>query len=219
MHDHDELIKDAFRGLASAAGPHVRPAGAGAVRATVRQHRTVRGLALGLLAVLVAAVPVTAHALTPHGAQSPPVGSAADPTTATIGPSGATTASPPATASPVPPATASAGSGGRFATAVISVSGVVRNAGTNAGLGGALVALRDSAGHMYKVNTDSTGQFVFRSTAQNPIAPGTLAIGVAMNGFQNQVQDNIKGPAGQAVVNLVLTLQPVTAGTSVTGKP
>lgn len=191
MPDHDELIKDAFRGLVSAAGPNVRPAGTAAVRTTVRHRRTMRALALGTLGVLVVAVPVTAYALTPHGGRSPLTELASIPTTA----------------SPTPSATASA-TQSVLTMAVTSVSGVVRNANTNAGLSGALVALLDSSGHRYQVIANSSGQFVFRSTAQNPITPGTLVIGAAMNGFQNQVLDNVDGQAGTAVSNIVLTLQP-----------
>jgi hypothetical protein len=92
--EQDDLLAASFAEYMAAAGPSVRPEGPSAVRATVAHRRRVRTVALGVLAVLAVAVPVTAYATL--GRSSPPVpGTSPSPSMSAVTPSPSESVEPP----------------------------------------------------------------------------------------------------------------------------
>ena len=88
-------------------------------------------------------------------------------------------------------------------TAVTQVSGRVRDADGKA-VGGATVAVRDSAGHTYEATSDGSGKFSIRSSDSKPIAPGSITVAAGKDGYRT-ARVTARGVAGSAAtVRLIL---------------
>ena len=91
-------------------------------------------------------------------------------------------------------------------TAIVQVTGTVKDIGTGQPIPGATVGLQDSAGHNFSTTTDNFGRFTFKSTQANPIAPGTLAIEAVKDGYK-AVTKNANVQAGQSYNFQTLSLE------------
>jgi hypothetical protein len=98
------------------------------------------------------------------------------------------------------------------APTVKDVSGVVRDATTNAPIKNARVLMLDSgsctATSPCETGTDNNGQFKFTSRPDKPITPGSLQIGASKTGYDtsnNIVQ--VQGKAGQSVAGVTIKIK------------
>ncbi len=95
----------------------------------------------------------------------------------------------------------------------ISVSGVIREAGTGVPIVGATVQLTDSASHVYNTTTGAGGAYSFTSTQAAPIALGSATVAVSKPGAYEATSQAIAistcGPAALDVslgtTNLLVT--------------
>ena len=71
---------------------------------------------------------------------------------------------------------------------IVSLSGVVTEAGTGVPLVGATVTLTDSAAHVYSTTSGANGAYSFTSTQANPIALGSATLAVSKTGYQASSQ-------------------------------
>ncbi|MBM2619420.1 carboxypeptidase regulatory-like domain-containing protein [Actinoplanes sp. LDG1-06] len=99
---------------------------------------------------------------------------------------------------------------GRPATDVARVSGRVRDSGGKA-IRGAALTVQDSAGHEYRKTSDRSGRFSLRSTADRPIAAGSITVVATMDGYRT-ARKTLTGAAGGAV-NALVTLTAVATPT------
>src|SRR5205807_93328 len=101
------------------------------------------------------------------------------------------------------------------APSVTEVSGVVTDSTTGSALAGATVAMQDGANNPRQTGTDSTGHFKFTSSANSPIAPGTLSLGATKDGYQTPTAFvTQQGIAGKGVDNVRIKLKPAGASAS-----
>ncbi|GAB2579516.1 hypothetical protein Aab01nite_55360 [Paractinoplanes abujensis] len=95
--------------------------------------------------------------------------------------------------------------------AVQQISGRIKDQDGKA-VAGALVGMKDSTGRQFQTTSDGSGQYSFRSSDNNPIAPGTISIGAGKDGFENAgVQRQVQ--AGQSAV-IALTLKSKVVATT-----
>ena len=87
---------------------------------------------------------------------------------------------------------------------VREISGKVRD-DTGKSVSDAEVAIQDSAGHRYTTDTNGSGNFRFRSSDDQPIAPGIVIIGAQKDGFKIVTQ-NLNTQAGKSF-NVALTMR------------
>ncbi len=96
---------------------------------------------------------------------------------------------------------------------VPEVSGTVVDSTTAAPIRDAEVTLTDGAGAPHKRGSDANGRFKFTSTSGDPIAPGSLNIIAAKDGFVG-IQKNVEGRAGQSLAGQRIQLKPIAATAS-----
>ncbi|MGA3486540.1 carboxypeptidase regulatory-like domain-containing protein [Micromonosporaceae bacterium DT55] len=85
------------------------------------------------------------------------------------------------------------------------IAGKVTDIATGAGVPGAMVMLLDSAGNNYETGTNDSGNFSFRGSRSNPIAPGPIEIGASHDGKTKST--TINGANGQNVTGVILAMQ------------
>ena len=85
------------------------------------------------------------------------------------------------------------------------ISGKVTDIATGAGVPGATVMLLDSAGKSYETRADNSGNFSFRGSRSNPIAPGSIEIGASHDGQTKTTR--IDAANGQNVRGVILAMQ------------
>src|SRR5256886_7935828 len=100
-------------------------------------------------------------------------------------------------------------------TSVNQISGTVKDVSTGQPIPGATVGLQDSAGHNFSTTTNNSGQYTFKSTQSNPIAPGTLAVEAVKDGYK-AASNHANVQAGQSFAFQALMLES-TATPSATG--
>jgi hypothetical protein len=101
-------------------------------------------------------------------------------------------------------------------TEVDRVAGRVRDTDGKA-IGGAVVAVRDSAGHEYRTASDRNGRFSIKSSAAKPIVEGSITVAAAMDGYQS-ARKSVKGVAG-GTATVQMTLAAVAAPTKSSPSP
>jgi Carboxypeptidase regulatory-like domain len=103
--------------------------------------------------------------------------------------------------------------GPQGAPVVSEVSGTVVDSTTGSPIKDAEVTLTDGASASHKRGSDANGRFRFTSTANDPIAPGSMSIVASKDGFEG-IQKNVEGKAGQTLVNQRIQLKPLAASAS-----
>jgi hypothetical protein len=96
------------------------------------------------------------------------------------------------------------------AQGVTEVSGTVVDAFTNNPIEAAKVFMQDSAPHTWEVGTDSSGNFKIRSSADKPIAAGTLSFKIEKDGIEPFVTTKT-GTGGQALTGLRFAVKTIAA--------
>jgi hypothetical protein len=87
---------------------------------------------------------------------------------------------------------------------VTEVSGKVRDE-SNKAVGNAEVGLKDSAGHEYRVTTNSTGKYRFGGSDAQPITVGSITVAAQKEGFTNNAVV-VVGVAGKAAAAPAIVL-------------
>lgn len=101
-------------------------------------------------------------------------------------------------------------------SAVSRISGRVRDAGGDA-IGGATVAVRDSAGHDYRTTTNAGGKFTITSNDSRPIAAGPITVAAAKDGYRS-ARATVQGAGGRAAT-VRLTLAAVASPSKAPSSP